>query len=55
MWFITWLRCDELGGIVHPNMAMDKEQAINETFIDWAVTIGRIKEDNGLEVSISTH
>ena len=34
MCFITWLRCDEPGGIVRLDMAMDQEQAINEAFID---------------------
>ena len=55
MCFLTWSRCNDPGGIVHLDMAMGEEQAINETFIAWAVTIGRIKEDNGSKFSISMH
>ena len=46
---------DEPWDIVRPGMAMDKEQTINEAFIDWAVIIGQSKEGNSLEISISWH
>ena len=44
---------DELGNLPCPNMMMDEEWAINETFNAEAVTIGLSKEDNSSEVSIS--
>lgn len=46
---------DELEDIVRPDMAKDEEQTINEVFIDWAVMIGRGKEGNNSEISISWH
>ena len=38
-----------------PNMVMDEKWAKNEAFIAKVVTIGRSKESNGSEVSISRH
>ena len=50
-----WKATDGLGNHPHPKMALDEERAINEAFIAWAVTIGRSKEDDNLEVSIPLH
>lgn len=38
-----------------PNMIMDEEWVINETFNVEAITIGRSKEGNNSEVSVSQH
>ena len=44
---------DESRNLPRPNMIMDEQWAINETFNAEAITIGRSKEDNSSEVSIS--